>query len=331
MHSLANAPTMWSCNCAPSRAVTAGFAPAPKCTLTRRAAPCACPAPPRTFTTTSSRSLHSRKARPFWSAWAGGRRWRLELRPQDPASALVPPDAAHLTMLTICTNPHWRVQPSSHAPEGRAISRPPCTTPSSTEKAGTWNLPFVTATGRSIWMRTVGTVEMSSAQPVMLSGAVQDVTERRQRDESCTCWSCASAASKNSILITDASDVHASGPHIVFANQAFEALTGYSQAEILGQTPRLLQGPIRTRQRWPHPPGGGPGESINEELLNYGKDGTPYWIEISLSPVRSNMGGDALCSRRARRDGPSPFRRRTARCAGTCQASQRLQSQFWPT
>ena len=178
-----------------------------------------------------------------------------------------------------------------YAPEGRAIFEAAVHNAIQHGKSWDLELPFVTATGRSIWMRTVGTVEMSSAQPVMLSGAVQDVTERRQRDESLHLLELCISRIKDSILITDASDVHASGPHIVFANQAFEALTGYSQAEILGQTPRLLQGPDtdsatlnRIRLAVDR------GESINEELLNYGKDGTPYWIEISLSPVRSASG-----------------------------------------
>ncbi len=152
-------------------------------------------------------------------------------------------------------------------------------------------LPFVTATGRTIWVRTVGTVEQVDGQVVMLSGALQDVTERRQRDESLHLLELCISRIKDSILITDASDLHASGPHIVFVNQAFEALTGYSQAEVLGQTPRLLQGPDtdpaslnRIRQAVDR------GDPISEELLNYAKDGTPYWIEISLSPVRSAAG-----------------------------------------
>ena len=42
-------------------------------------------------------------------------------------------------------------------------------------------LPFVSARGRALWVRVVGEVELQSGRPVRLVGALQDVTEYRQR------------------------------------------------------------------------------------------------------------------------------------------------------
>ena len=47
------------------------------------------------------------------------------------------------------------------------------------------------------------------------------------------------ANSFDSILITDATR---SG-NIIYANAAFRRLTGYAASEVIGQTPRILQGP----------------------------------------------------------------------------------------
>ena len=73
---------------------------------------------------------------------------------------------------------------------------------------------------------------------------------------------------------------------IVFANPAFSTITGYSREETIGRNYRFLQGPqtdkgaldqIRTTLRQ-H-------QAFHGELLNYRKDGTAFWNELSISPV----------------------------------------------
>jgi PAS domain S-box-containing protein len=79
---------------------------------------------------------------------------------------------------------------------------------------------------------------------------------------------------------------------IVLANQAFLDLTGYSAGEVLGQNCRLLQGPdtatedidlvrqaLRDRQH-----------HIDAELLNYRKDGSTFWNQLSISAVHDAKG-----------------------------------------
>jgi PAS domain S-box-containing protein len=54
-------------------------------------------------------------------------------------------------------------------------------------KRGTaWDLelPFITAKGRALWVRSVGTVETEGGHPVRLIGAFQDITERKQAEQS---------------------------------------------------------------------------------------------------------------------------------------------------
>lgn len=95
----------------------------------------------------------------------------------------------------------------------------------------------------------------------------------------------------DSILITEAEPVESPGPRIVYANPAFTRTTGYSMEEVLGKSPRLLQGPLTdpdaparihaALKAW---------EPIEVELLNYRKDGTPFWVELSISPVCDEKG-----------------------------------------
>jgi diguanylate cyclase (GGDEF)-like protein/PAS domain S-box-containing protein len=82
------------------------------------------------------------------------------------------------------------------------------------------------------------------------------------------------------------------GEHpVVYANAAFERLSGYSLAELLGTDMRRMQGTdreqegrTRLRQALQR------GESARALLRNYRKDGTQFWNEIFMQPVRDGAG-----------------------------------------
>ena len=95
----------------------------------------------------------------------------------------------------------------------------------------------------------------------------------------------------DAILITEAEPIDLPGPRIVYCNAAFTRTTGYAEAEIVGKTPRLLQSPQTDRgaldrlrgalERW---------EPVEVELLNTAKDGTEFWVELSIVPVANEQG-----------------------------------------
>jgi PAS domain S-box-containing protein len=95
-------------------------------------------------------------------------------------------------------------------------------------------------------------------------------------------------ASRMAMVVTDASQ--ADNP-IVFANDAFLALTGYRRDEVIGRNCRFLQGPdtdpaaIETIRR-----AVADGEDVALDILNYRKDGAPFWNALHLSPVRGKTG-----------------------------------------
>jgi PAS domain S-box-containing protein len=139
-------------------------------------------------------------------------------------------------------------------------------------------LPLITAKGRRIWVRAVGEVEFADGKPVALVGAFQDISERRLREA-------------DSILITKANVLEGDGPEIVFTNPTFERMTGYSEVEVLGKTPRLLQGPDTNHVELARIKAAMvSGLSVRSELLNYTKDQLPYWIEVDISPIKSAVG-----------------------------------------
>jgi diguanylate cyclase (GGDEF)-like protein/PAS domain S-box-containing protein len=95
-------------------------------------------------------------------------------------------------------------------------------------------------------------------------------------------------AAADGVVLSDASrDDHP----IVFVNPAFERMTGYRAAEVLGRNARFLQGddrnqPDRNRIRRAL----ADGLPCTALLRNYRKDGTLFWNELRLSPVRDRSG-----------------------------------------
>lgn len=98
----------------------------------------------------------------------------------------------------------------------------------------------------------------------------------------------AMSASEVSFTIADA---RAPGVPLVWVNPAFTATTGYAADEVLGTNCRFLQGPGTDRDavaRIRAAVDGG--TTAGETLLNYRKDGTPFWNQLTLSPVHDELG-----------------------------------------
>ncbi|XDD48675.1 ATP-binding protein [Leptospira sp. WS92.C1] len=94
----------------------------------------------------------------------------------------------------------------------------------------------------------------------------------------------------DSILVTDA-NLEYPGPTIIFANPAFCKMTGYELPELIGKTPRILQGPLTQRTliqdlRKSLSQGG----NFFGETVNYKKDGTSYNVELHISAIRDLQG-----------------------------------------
>jgi PAS domain S-box-containing protein len=97
-------------------------------------------------------------------------------------------------------------------------------------------------------------------------------------------------ASGEAILITSAV-LDGDGPSIEYANPAFVRMSGYPAHEIVGLTPRLLQGPrtdrsVLDRMRAALVAGG----PFQGEAINYRKDGSTYVVEWLITPLREGNG-----------------------------------------
>src|SRR5918993_3131733 len=127
-----------------------------------------------------------------------------------------------------------------------------------------------------------------SGGPARAVVAHENVTERKRAEEALRLRDMAIAASSNGIVITDP---HQPDNPIIYVNPAFERMTGYSAQEALGRNCRFLQGTEREQPALEELRAGlREGRQSTVVLRNYKKDGTHFWNELSVSPVRDKAG-----------------------------------------
>ncbi len=121
-----------------------------------------------------------------------------------------------------------------------------------------------------------------------IAGIAEDITAKKQIEETLKLQERAITASNNGIIIVDA---RLPDNPTIFVNPAFEHITGYTAAEVIGQNCRFLEGSDCAQ----------PGlqelrsalknhQSCKISLRNYRKDGSLFWNELSISPIYDDAG-----------------------------------------
>ncbi len=87
------------------------------------------------------------------------------------------------------------------------------------------------------------------------------------------------------------SELDPPGPEIVYVNPAYCAMTGHRRDEVIGRTPRIMQGPLTDRAVLDRLRADlGAGRSFSGQTVNYRADGVPFIISWSVDPVRDRSG-----------------------------------------
>ncbi|MBX3400768.1 MAG: PAS domain S-box protein [Gemmataceae bacterium] len=138
------------------------------------------------------------------------------------------------------------------------------------------------------FLATKGPYRDENGEVVGVIGISRDITDRKQAEETLRLRNRAIQAVSQGILITDPNQPD--NP-IIFANSGCERITGYTAAEYIGRNCRFLQGKdtdpaavARMREAIKT------GQPCQVEILNYRKNGRPFWNELSITPVLDPTG-----------------------------------------
>src|SRR6476469_6389727 len=130
-----------------------------------------------------------------------------------------------------------------------------------------------------------------NGKAMRMVGAMSDITIRKSEEENLKLLQSVVTNSNDAVIITEAEPFDEPGPKILYVNEAFTKMTGYTWDEAISKTPRILQGPESDKnvlkelskaiRNW---------ESYETTLINYKKDGEPFWVNFSISPVADKKG-----------------------------------------
>ncbi|MFO0551946.1 MAG: PAS domain S-box protein [Polyangiaceae bacterium] len=147
-------------------------------------------------------------------------------------------------------------------------------------------LRCVHRSGRPVWVNLgLAAVRDANGTPTTLLVAVEDITERRAAQVALLLRTSAMEAAANAIVIADPEGC------IETFNPAFLKLTGYDAEELRGARMSLFKSGLQTgdfyEELWRTVLAG---EVWHGELVNRRKDGTEYFEEMTITPVRDDQG-----------------------------------------
>lgn len=142
---------------------------------------------------------------------------------------------------------------------------------------------FIDANDEHRWVRTMGEPQYEDGELVRVRGTLQDITDRKEREQELRRFRQAANSAGHAVYFTDPDGV------IEYVNQAFESITGYSANDAVGYNPRILKSGEMSdgyyEDLW--------GTVLNgdvweEEVINRRKDGELYTAHQTIAPIKDD-------------------------------------------
>lgn len=147
------------------------------------------------------------------------------------------------------------------------------------------DIPLSFDNENDIWLHIVAKPFVVNGHVRKIIGTVQDITDKKISELELKKLSLVASKTHNAVIITN------NKQEIEWVNESFEKMTGFTFEEVMGKNPKLLQGKDtdpeaikRISEKLSKK------EPLTETILNYHKNGTPYWIELTITPVLDEQG-----------------------------------------
>ena len=143
--------------------------------------------------------------------------------------------------------------------------------------------------GETKWLEINSVLITWMGRPAILT-FFNNITERKITEERLRLLESAMQQTSDSIIITTARKEHFASK-IVYVNDAFTRMTGYTPEDVIGRLSVMLQGPKTDSTEWFRLEGDQvDGKTFHVETVMQRKDGTKFYLEWRISPIRNEQG-----------------------------------------
>ena len=123
------------------------------------------------------------------------------------------------------------------------------------------------------------------------SKIARDITKQKLEERRLKLLESVITNTTDAVLVTEAAPLYGQGPAILYVNDAFTQMTGYTAEEIMGKTPRILQGPKSDVEELKRLSAClKKFEPCEVTVINYKKTGEAFWINFTVNPVFDEKG-----------------------------------------
>lgn len=124
-----------------------------------------------------------------------------------------------------------------------------------------------------------------------ISFFIEDLTQKNQEESLFRLLNSAVIHANDAIVVTEVRSDNKDHSAIIYVNRAFCQLTGYHADEVINKSPSMLHGPLSSKEELQKMSDAvALGKSVRTELINYKKDNSPYWVNLSLVPLTDQHG-----------------------------------------
>ncbi|GGK35474.1 hypothetical protein GCM10007962_32350 [Yeosuana aromativorans] len=141
------------------------------------------------------------------------------------------------------------------------------------------------------WIETVLTNMLDNPAVNGIVSNSRDITDKIEEEHKSKLLESVITNTNDAVLITEAEPFDEPGNRIIYVNEAFTKITGYEAEEVIGKSPRILQGPNSNKEellklgrairKW---------EPYEITTINYKKSGEEFWINFTVTPVANEKG-----------------------------------------